>query len=43
VDGTGTGSCPMVGFCINSAEPSGYITAVLYLTYTFHHRPNQKI
>jgi hypothetical protein len=28
VDGTGSGSCPMVGFGISGVEPSGSATAV---------------
>jgi hypothetical protein len=29
VDGTGSGSCPVVGFGISGVEPSGSATAVL--------------
>jgi len=29
VVGTGSGSCPVVGFGMNSAEPSGSATTVL--------------
>jgi hypothetical protein len=29
VDGTGSGSCPMAGFGINSVEPSGSATREL--------------
>jgi hypothetical protein len=28
VDGTGSGSCPVGGFCISCAEPSGSATTV---------------
>jgi hypothetical protein len=29
VDGTGSGSCPVVGFCISDVEPSGSATREL--------------
>jgi hypothetical protein len=28
VDGAGSGSCPMAGFCISGVEPSGSATRV---------------